>query len=77
MADCSMQEFDVVGPVQIQFKNKKTHCNAIVLPGSSKPLLGAVPMELLNVIINPLYQKLEFSTELPMLPSIRPIGIVK
>jgi clan AA aspartic protease len=77
LADGSIEVYDIVGPIEIIFADQKTCCNAFVLPGSSKPLLGAVPMELLNLVLHPLRQKLVVDTELPMLPSIRPLGILK
>ncbi len=45
LADSSVVEYDVVGPIQIKFKNRTSISNAFVLPGDSEPLLGAIPME--------------------------------
>jgi clan AA aspartic protease len=53
MVDGSTVEFDVVGPILLKFKNRQTVCNAFVLAGDSEPLLGAIPMEDLDVIIHP------------------------
>jgi clan AA aspartic protease len=44
-ADGRRIETDMVGPVKIKFKNRNTSCLAMVLPGDSEPLLGAIPME--------------------------------
>ena len=44
MADSSVVEYDVVGPVNVKFANRKATCNAFVLPGDSEPLLGAIAM---------------------------------
>jgi clan AA aspartic protease len=44
-ADSSIIECDVVAPVELRFKNRQTTCRAIVLPGDSEPLLGAIPLE--------------------------------
>jgi clan AA aspartic protease len=49
---------DVVGPVEIRFGNRKAICSAFVLPGDSEPLLGAIPMEELDVLINVKRQEL-------------------
>ncbi len=56
---------DVVGPVEIRFKNRRTICQAMVLPGDSEPLLGAIPMEDMDVVINPLRQELTVNPESP------------
>jgi len=48
----------IVAPVDIRFKNRQTTCRAAVLPGSSEPLLGAIPLEDMDVLIHPLRQEL-------------------
>lgn len=58
MADSRIVEYDVVGPIEVRFKNRDTVCNALVLPGDSEPLLGAIPMEEMDVLIHPLKQEL-------------------
>ncbi len=45
LADSSIVEYPVVGPIEIRFKNRDTVCNALVLPGDSEPLLGVIPMK--------------------------------
>lgn len=69
-ADDRVIEYDVVGPVEVRFEDKKTHCSAFVLPGDSAPLLGAVPMEQLDVIVHPLRQELHVNTEIHLLPTL-------
>lgn len=44
-ANGHIEEFDIVGPVQILFKNRKTICYAMVLHGDNEPLLGAIPLK--------------------------------
>src|SRR5450631_2306986 len=53
VADGRVVEYDVVGPVNVKFANRKATCNAFVLPGDSEPLLGAIPMEEMDVLIHP------------------------
>ena len=65
MADSSIVEYDVVGPVQVRFANRKAVCNAFVLPGDSEPLLGAIPMEEMDVLVHPLRQELIVNPEHP------------
>jgi clan AA aspartic protease len=45
MADGSVVEHDVVGPIIVKFANRTAVCNAVVLQGDNEPLLGAIPME--------------------------------
>lgn len=49
---------DVVSYAEVRFKNRKTVCYAMVLPGDSEPLLGAIPLEGMDVFIDPLRQEL-------------------
>jgi hypothetical protein len=65
MADGSVVEYDVVGPIMVKFANRKAVCNAFVLPGDSEPLLGAIPMEEMDVLIHPLRQELIVNPEHP------------
>ncbi len=58
-------ECDVVGPIDIRFKNRSTTCRAMVLPGDAEPLLGSIPLEDLDVVINPLKQELTVNPDSP------------
>ena len=65
VADNRVMELDVVGPIFIKFANRTATCNAFVLPGDSEPLLGAIPMEEMDVIIHPSRQVLVVNPEHP------------
>ena len=65
MADSRVVEYDVVGPVNVKFANRKATCSAFVLPGDSEPLLGVIPMEEMDVLIHPLRQELIVNPEHP------------
>jgi len=56
---------DVVGPVDLRFANRECTCRAIVLPSDSEPLLGAIPMEEMDVIIHPQRQELIVNPDHP------------
>lgn len=57
-ADGRAVECDVVGPVRVEWRNRSCNCNAMVLPGDSEPLLGAIPMEEMDLAVMPKEQKL-------------------
>ena len=61
----SIVEYEVVGPVRVQFANRTSICNAFVLPGDTEPLLGAIPMEEMDVLIHPQRQELIVNPEHP------------
>ena len=65
VADNRVVEYDVVGPVNVKFANRKATCSAFVLPGDSEPLLGAIPMEEMDVLIHPQRQELIVNPEHP------------
>jgi clan AA aspartic protease len=67
LADGQPVEYDLVGPVQIRFGGRRVICEAVVLPEDTRPILGVVPMEAMNLIIHPLREELVVSDELPLL----------
>jgi hypothetical protein len=70
----SAVECDVVSMVEVKFKNRRTICNAMVLPGDSEPLLGAIPLEDMDVLIHPLRQELIVNPEHPYFAQMKVKG---
>jgi len=58
LADESILEVDIVGPVEVRFETAATTVRALVLPDTEEVLLGAIPLEGLDVIIDPLRERL-------------------
>jgi len=58
MADETVIEVDVAGPIEVRFENKRTIVGAVIIPGTSGVLLGAYPMEGLDVMIDPKRERL-------------------
>jgi clan AA aspartic protease len=58
LADGSVQTYDLTESVQIQWKDRKVACQAVVIPNANDVLLGAIPLEALDLIINPVKQEL-------------------
>jgi clan AA aspartic protease len=48
----------VTEPVEIHWKNRDTACPALVMSGTNEILLGAIPLEDMDLIINPQQQEL-------------------
>ncbi len=65
LADETLIEVEVVGPVEVRFENRRTTVDAIVLPGDAEVLLGAIPMEDMDVLIDPRQQKLVVNPKHP------------
>ena len=58
LVDGSSVAFEVVGPIEVRFQNRRTSVEALVIPDSTKVLLGAIPMEGLDVLIDPKREQL-------------------
>ncbi len=75
LANGHIEEYDVVGPIVLKFRNRRTVCNAMVLQGDSEPLLGAIPLEDLDVIIHPARQELIVHPDHPYYAQMKLKGI--
>jgi len=58
LADGSKQVYSMTEPVQIQWKDREHVCQAILIPSADDILLGAIPLEGMDLVINPLKQEL-------------------
>lgn len=65
MANGSIEEYDIVGPIEVKFENRRCSVDAFVLPANMEPLLGAIPMEALDVLIHPRKNELIVNPEHP------------
>ncbi len=63
LANGQVLEFEVVGPVIVRYLDRDCSTNAIVLPDDQEPLLGAIPMEEMDLYVHPSRNEL-----LPMHP---------
>jgi len=61
LADGTKRTLEVAGPVKIKFKERECITDAFVLPNNEEPLLGAVPMELMDLMILPAAEKLDYN----------------
>ncbi len=65
LADGSNLNLEVVGPVEVRFQNRRTSVEALVVPHSKTVLLGAMPMEGMDVLIDPKRERLIVNPESP------------
>jgi clan AA aspartic protease len=54
------------GPVEIRFKNRRCFTGAMIL--GDEPLLGAIPMEDMDLVILPAQQRVEVNPASPNVP---------
>ena len=62
---------DVVSPIVMLFGNRRFTGSAMVLPGDSEPLLGTIPLEEMDVLIDPLRQRLIVNPEHPLFAQLK------
>lgn len=67
LADGTQVRLEVVGPVEIRFENRRANVDAMVLPGETEVLLGTIPMEEMDVVVDPKQQKLMVNPASPYL----------
>ena len=70
LADGSMITLDIVGPIEVNFKNRRCTVDAMLLKGDTECLLGAIPMEAMDVLIHPLQQELIVNPKHPMMKQL-------
>ena len=59
LADGAKQVCQVTEPVDVHWKDRRTTCRALVLPEAEDVLLGAIPLEDMDLIVDPAGQELK------------------
>ncbi len=65
LADGRTAMYDVVGPVEIRIPHRRCSVDAMVLPGDVEVLLGAIPREDMDLVINPKKRSVEVDPTMP------------
>lgn len=65
MADGSIIQAEVVGPVEVRFANRRTVVNALVVTAETDVLLGAIPMQGMDVWVDPKRERLVVNPDSP------------
>ena len=58
LANNAKETCKIAEPVEIQWKQRKSVCRPWVLPGSVEILLGAIPLEDMDLMVDPVKQEL-------------------
>jgi clan AA aspartic protease len=53
LADGTTAIYQITSGVEVHWKNRKTVCPALVVPGADEILFGALPMEGMDLIVHP------------------------
>lgn len=65
LADGSTKLLKMCTGVEVQIFNRRTLTDALVLPGNTEPLFGSIPMEALDVLIDPKAGELKLPADRP------------
>jgi clan AA aspartic protease len=66
LANSHRQEVPMVGPLRVKFGNR--YCDLSVLVFGDESLLGAVPMEMMDLVLNPATQSISVNPDSPYVP---------
>ena len=53
LADGTRSPYNLAGPLEVWWKNRRALCEALVLPDAEDVLLGAIPLEAMDLTVNP------------------------
>jgi clan AA aspartic protease len=59
LADGTKQAYQVTEPVDVHWKDRDCTCRALVLPEAEEALLGAIPLEDMDLMVDPTEQKVK------------------
>lgn len=65
LADGSIIDVEIVGPVEVRFENRVAIVTALVIPGEAEVLLGAITMQAMDVLIDPKQERLIVNPKSP------------
>lgn len=66
LADGSHRAVPMVGPLRVHFGDR--YCDLSALVFGDEPLMGAVPMEMMDLVLHPATQQLTVNPASPFLP---------
>jgi clan AA aspartic protease len=66
LADGSHKQVPMVGPLRVHFEDRLCDLSALVF--GDEALLGAVPMEMMDLVLDPAAQQLRINPENPYIP---------
>ena len=67
LADGSRKRVPMIGPLRVHFSDRFCDLSALVL--GDEPLFGAVPMEMMDLVLHPARQTLTVNPENPYVPA--------
>ena len=66
LADGGRKTVPMIGPLRVYFQDRYCDLSALVM--GDEPLFGAVPMEMMDLVLHPATQTLGFNPDSPFVP---------
>jgi len=66
LADSSRKTVPMIGPLRVYFADRYCDLSALVM--GDEPLIGAVPMEMMDLVLHPATQTLSINPDSPFIP---------
>jgi clan AA aspartic protease len=65
LADGRIVSFDLAGPIEVRFANRRAVVEALVSPQETEVLLGVIPLEAMDLLLDPKQQQLIVNPKSP------------
>ena len=65
LANGEVMQAEVVGPIEVRFANRRASVDAVVIEAETEVLLGAIPMQGMDVMIDPKRERLIVNPDSP------------
>jgi clan AA aspartic protease len=65
MADGTIKPIEIIGGIKVRFGDRTCYTDAFVPQGDTEPLLGAIPLEGMDLVVIPSENKLEYNPNHP------------
>jgi clan AA aspartic protease len=65
IADGSVRSVPIVGDLRIEILGRDMTCDALVMPAGTTPLIGQIPLEFLDLVVNPRSQEITVNPASP------------
>jgi clan AA aspartic protease len=68
LADKTVREFPIMGGLEIEILGRRMQCDALLLPKGATPLIGQIPLERLDLVVDPRSREARVNPENPDFP---------
>lgn len=75
LADKTIREFSIMGGLEIEILGRRMVCDAVLLPRGATPLIGQIPLEGLDLVVDPRSREARVNPASPDFPILDLLGI--